>query len=120
MSVRVAIVLALTAGVLAGCGSSGDGSAGLSKAAICAQALGVLTVSEVGDDVQRRAQEAKDAADTLSRLATQTQDRSLSQALSAAASQAGEVTRERLSGNALRDWATREQERFSALRNACS
>ena len=107
-------------GLVSGCGSSGDGSAGQSKAAICGQALGVVVLSEVGDDAQRREQQAKDAADVLSRLATQTQDRSLADALRSAAGSAGEVTRERLSGDALKAWATKEEQRFTALRTACS
>ncbi len=109
--------------VVAACGSSagdGGGSAAQSNADVCAQALGVVVVSEVGDDAARREEAAKDAASRLSRLASQTRDRSLSQALSAAAGSAAEAGRERLSGDALKTWATREEQRFAALRRACS
>lgn len=116
----VAVSAAVTGiAVLSGCGTD-DASSSPSKTEICGKALGVVVLSEVGDDAKRRAQHAKDTADVLAKLATQTQDRSLSDALSAAAAQAREVTVRQLNDGSLRAWATREQERFTALRKACA
>lgn len=119
---RIRLVVAMCAGavVLSGCGSSDDSSSGPSKTEICGKALGVVVLSEVGDDAKRRADRAKDTADVLSKLATETQDHSLSEALSSAADEARQVTRRRMSEGSLKAWAQREQQRFAALRAACT
>jgi hypothetical protein len=126
MSVRLWLAVATAvagAFVLAGC-SSDSGSDGVpfgsSKTVICGKALGVIVLSEASDDAKRKAQHARDAADVLGKLATQTQDASLSSALRAAASQAGQVTQHQWSGARLKAWAAQEQARFSALRDACA
>jgi hypothetical protein len=123
MGVRFAVTVSAAvtgAVVLSGCGSDDPSSAAPSKAEICGKALGVVVLSEVGDDALRRARRAKDTADVLSKLATETRDRSLSEALSAAAGEAREVTRRRLTDGGLRAWAAQEQERFNSLRDACA
>jgi hypothetical protein len=94
-------------------------SAGRSKTAICAKALGVVVLSEIGDDAQRRVQHAKDTAEVLDTLASETRDSSLSSALRGAASKAAEVTTKEWGQGRLKSWATQEQARFDALRKVC-
>jgi hypothetical protein len=119
------LVAAAGALLLAGCDSTGDtsssssSSSSSSKTTICAKALGVVVLSEVGDDAQRRVQRAKDTADVLNTLATETRDNSLSSALRGAASKAKEVTTKEWGQGRLKDWATQEQARFDALRKVC-
>jgi hypothetical protein len=91
-----------------------------SRTVICAKALGVVVLSEVGDDVQRRAQRARDTADVLDTLATETRDGTLSSALRGAAAKAAEVTTNEWGKGRLQQWATQEQQRFSALRKVCT
>lgn len=126
MRARVMVVAGVGLGLLAvgGCGSASSGTNGsasgtLSKGEICAKALGTVALSEVGDDFQRKANAAKDAADALRKLSTQTQDRSLSQALSAAAQEAGSAVGKRWSSAMLKEWAGRVEARFDAIRKAC-
>lgn len=115
------LVAAAGALLLAGCDSTGDtsSSSAPSKTTICAKALGVVVLSEVGDDAQRRARRAKDTADVLNTLATETRDNSLSSALRGAAAKAREVTTKEWGQGRLKDWATQEQARFDALRKVC-
>ncbi|HEY3750292.1 MAG TPA: hypothetical protein VGL80_13915 [Pseudonocardiaceae bacterium] len=123
MSIRFVVAVStfvVGAFVLAGCGSDPVGSVTSSKSYICGKALGVVAVSEVGDDAKRKARQAHDAADVLNTLATQTQDQSLSSALRAAAGKAGEVSGHEWSGAKLQAWAAQEQARFNALRDACA
>jgi len=103
---------------LAGCSSSSDPISS-SKTVICGKALGVVVLSEAGDDAQRRLQQARQAATTLQALADQTQDTSLATALRAAASTAGDATTHDWSPAQLKAWVIREQARFNALREAC-
>jgi hypothetical protein len=126
MSVRLPVAVVSTvvgAFLLVGC-SSDDGSGvvplGSSKTVICGKAIGIVVLSEVGDDAQRRAERAHDAAAALGRLADETQDASLSATLRAAASEAGQVTQHQWNGDRLRAWAAKEQDRFDALRAACA
>jgi hypothetical protein len=112
-------VLAAMVGVLTFAGCSSSDTAGITKAAICTRALGVVVVSEASDDAQRRVAEAKSAATVLRQLSTQTADKSLSDALSKAASTAGEVSTHDFSPSGLKTWVSREQARFDALRKAC-
>src|SRR6266571_3016445 len=105
MRIRLALVMFTGAVVLSACGSTDDSSSGPSKTEICGKALGVVVLSEVGDDAQRRVDRAQDTADVLSKLATQTQDHSLSEALSSAANEAREVTKRRMSAGGLKAWA---------------
>ncbi|HEX4705940.1 MAG TPA: hypothetical protein VH352_27730 [Pseudonocardiaceae bacterium] len=109
--------LAVLVCALSGCSSSD--TAGITKAAICTRALGVVVLSEASDDAQRRVAEAKNAATVLQQLSSQTADKSLSDALSKAASTAGEVTTHDFSPTGLKTWVSREQARFDALRKAC-
>jgi hypothetical protein len=123
MSVRLAVAVStfvVGAFVLAGCDSGPINSVTSSKSYICGKALGVVALSEVGDDAKRKAKQARNAADVLNTLATQTQDQSLSSALRAAASQAGKATGHELTGAKLQAWAAQEQARFNALRAACA
>jgi hypothetical protein len=126
MSVRLSVAAAsavVGALVLAGCSSdSGSDNVpfGSSRTVVCGKALGIVVLSEVGDDAQRRAERARDTADALGRLANETQDASLSATLRAAAAEAGQVTQHQWSGDRLKAWATKEQARFEALRAACA
>jgi hypothetical protein len=123
MSVRLLVAVStfvVGAFVLAGCGSDPVGSVTSSKSYICGKALGVVALSEVGDDAERKARQAGNAADVLNTLATQTQDQSLSSALRAAADQAREVNGREWSGTRLRAWAAQEQVRFTTLKAACA
>ncbi|HEX5403251.1 MAG TPA: hypothetical protein VFX16_13215 [Pseudonocardiaceae bacterium] len=124
MSVKLAVAVStfvVGAFVLAGCDAAADqiNSVTSSKSYICGKALGVIALSEVGDDARRKAKQARNAADVLNTLATQTQDQSLSEALRAAASQAGQVNGQDWSGAKLQAWATQEQARFNTLKAAC-
>jgi hypothetical protein len=120
MSMLVAGVgLLLVAGCGAGSSRSSDPAATGGNAAICGRALGIVALSEVGDDLDRQARESADAAKALHELATQTQDRSLADALGAAANTAEQGTRERLSPDRLTAWAAQERARFDAIRKAC-
>jgi hypothetical protein len=105
--------------VLAGCGSD-PVPGGASDTVICGKALGVVVLSEVGDDAQRRARHAQETADVLSTLANQTADQSLAQALRAAAAEARQVRARDWSATRLKAWALKEQQRFDSLRRACT
>jgi hypothetical protein len=115
-------VLAVCAFVLVACGDStaATGATGGSKATICGKALGSVALNEVSDDAQRRAHRAQETADLLRKLATETTDHTLADALRAAADQARQVSGRDWSGAKLKAWAQREQVRFDALRKACS
>ncbi len=115
-------VLAVCALVLVGCGDSttATGTPGTGKATICGKALGSVALNEVTDDAQRRAHRAQETADLLQKLATETRDHTLADALRAAANQAREVSGRDWSGARLKAWAQQEQSRFDALRRACS
>ena len=119
---RIALLVVVGCLLLAGCGGGGQGSdpaSAADKAAICGRALGIVALSEVGDDIDRRAQEAGDAAAALRTLSTQTADHSLSDALGAAARTAEQAARQHLSGNRLSSWAAQERARFEAIRKVC-
>ena len=118
LPVAVATVVLGTA-VLAGCGSD-PASGGASRTTICGKALGIVVLSEVGDDAKRRARHAQETADVLSTLANQTADQSLSEALRAAADEARRFRGSESSAARLKAWAGKEQQRFDALRRACT
>jgi hypothetical protein len=118
-NLRYVVAAAVGMVLLAGCSSSTDPISS-SKTVICGKALAVVVGSEVGDDAQRRLQQAKQAATTLQALADQTQDASLATALRNAASTAGDATTHNWSPTQLKAWVTQEQARFNALRTACS
>jgi hypothetical protein len=117
-SMRWVLVGVVTFVVLAGCSSTGGTTTGLSNAAICSRALATVALSEVSDSAQSRLRHAKDAANELNSLASQTQDLSLSTALRSAANTAGAAT-SHWSTARLAAWVTQEQARFDALRRAC-
>jgi hypothetical protein len=118
---RIALLVMVAGLFLAGCGADqgADPGSTASKAAICGRALGIVALSEVGDDIDRRAEEAGDAASALRTLSTQTQDHSLSDALVSAAHTAEQAARQHLGGDRLKAWATQERARFDAIRKVC-
>lgn len=109
-------VLAVCAFVLVGCATTPTGTNRTSKAVICGKALGSVALTEITDDAQRRARHTRETADLLRSLAAQTDDRTLADALRAAAAQAR--------ADIGRDWtvarARAEKARFDAVSRACS
>ena len=107
--------MVVAAFVLAGCSAAADPA----KAAICTKAIGVMVVSEAGDDAQHRLQEARSASAELEKLSSQTSDTTLASALRDAASTAGQGTSD-WSPSRLAAWVRTEQTRFDAVRSACA
>lgn len=89
------------------------------KTVICGRALAATAALEVGDDLKRKSEQAKDAAVVLHDLATKTQDQSLATALDAAADKAAEAAKRNLTAENLSKWATETVDRITALRKAC-
>ena|ERR1700742_1948058 len=120
MRAKLVVTVALSSIALAGCGTTAASGTPQTKSEICAQALGSAALGEISDAAQRDAQRAKELADLLQKLSTQTQDQQLAKALTDTAQTAGQAAVQHLTDGDLVKWVQQKADRINNLRKICT
>jgi len=124
---RVAAVVVLTAVLaagLTGCDRVREASdtvgTASDKVSICAEAIRLAGFTPDVSNPERAAQEAKDKAEDLRRLAGQTPDKALQGALNDMANKVGELRAQDITAPKVAAWATEKATTLKALTRACT